>query len=54
MHPKFNPTGVQTHDLQIMTRSFHFTEMPDLEKTARDVSKTLTAHPFYMKHLPRW
>ena len=27
MHPKFDPTGVRTHDLQIMT-TFHVTEMP--------------------------
>ena len=25
MHPKFDPTGVQTHDLQIMT--VHFTSL---------------------------
>ena len=26
-HPKFDPTGIQTHDLQIMTvKAFHVTE----------------------------
>ena len=30
MHPKFDPTGVRTHDLQIMTVHFHVTEMPSL------------------------
>ena len=29
MHPKFNPTGVRTHDLQIMT-AFHVTETSTL------------------------
>ena len=31
MDPKFDPAGVRTHDLQIMTAfTFHVTEMPAL------------------------
>ena len=30
MHPKFDPAGVWTHDLQIMASTFHVTEMPAL------------------------
>ena len=28
MHPTFDLTGVQTHDLQIMDSIFHVSEMP--------------------------
>ena len=28
IHPKFDPTGIRTHDLQIMNNAFHVPDTP--------------------------
>ena len=44
-NPKFNPTEIRTHDLQIMTVRFHVMEnqvpSPQLRQTAQIVSRLL-------------